>query len=143
TQFVKKGAGTHASRSTLMAGTVLSRNMDAAITRGMQIAAYLFGRDASTIRFLGGRFVSTDDGRSLDLFEVVQHAEAGEGVPEELRGPFQFENDYMRDLAIQTASNGCHVCEVEIDPETGKVAVVLFSAVDAVGRVINHAIVHG
>ena len=143
TQFVKKGAGTHASRSTLMAGTVLSRNMDAAIARGTCIAAHLLHRDESKIRFLGGCFVSIDDGRSLGLFDVAQRAETGEGVPEELRGPFQFENDYMRNLEIQTASNGCHVCEVEIDPETGKVEVVRFSAVDAVGRVINHAIVHG
>ena len=143
TQFVKKGAGTHASRSTLMAGTALSRNMDAAILRGTRIAAHLFGCDESQIRFLGGRFVSADDGRSLDLFEVVERAEAGRGVPEELRGPFQFENEYMRNLEIQTASNGCHICEIEIDRETGKVEVVRFSAVDAVGRVINHAIVHG
>jgi len=49
----------------------------------------------------------------------------------------------MRNLEIQTASNGCHICEIEIDRETGKVEVVRFSAVDAVGRVINHAIVHG
>ena len=62
-------------------------------------------------------------------------------MPEELRGPFQFENEYLRNLEIQTASNGCHVCEVEIDRETGKVEVTRFSAVDAVGRVINHAIV--
>jgi carbon-monoxide dehydrogenase large subunit len=73
----------------------------------------------------------------------VERAEAGHGVPEGLRGPFQFENEYLRNLEIQTASNGCHVCEVEIDRETGKVEVVRFSAVDAVGRVINHAIVHG
>jgi carbon-monoxide dehydrogenase large subunit len=143
TQFVKKGAGTHASRSTLMAGTVLSRNMDAAIGRGTRIAAHLFQRDESKIRFLGGRFLSADDGRSLDLFELVQRADTGEGVPEELRGPFLFENEYMRDLGIQTASNGCHVCEVEIDRETGKVEIARFSAVDAVGRVINHAIVDG
>ena len=58
TQFVKKGAGTHASRSTLMAGTALSRNMDAAILRGTRITAHLFGCDESQIRFLGGRFVS-------------------------------------------------------------------------------------
>ncbi len=144
TQFVKKGAGTHASRSTLMAGTVLSRNMDAAILRGTRIAAHTFGTsDEAKIRFLGSRFVSIDDGRSLDLFEVVQRAESGADLPDELRGPFQFENDYLRNLEIQTASNGCQVCEVEIDPETGRVTVVRFSAVDAVGRVINHAIVHG
>jgi carbon-monoxide dehydrogenase large subunit len=144
TEFVKSGAGTHASRSTLMAGTVLSRNMDAAILRGMQIAAHVFGAvDPANIRFRAGRFVSTDDGRSLSLSEVVQRAESGDGLPEELRGPFRFENEYLRDLKVQTASNGCQVCEVEIDRDTGSVEVVRFSAVDAVGRVINHSIVHG
>jgi carbon-monoxide dehydrogenase large subunit len=144
TQFVKKGAGTHASRSTLMAGTVLSRNMDAAIQRGTRIAAHLFdSRDAAKIRFVAPHFVSLEDGRSIGLFEIAARAEAGDGLPDELRGPLQFENDYLRDLTIQTASNGCQVCEVEIDPETGSVEVVRFSAVDAVGRVINHDIVHG
>jgi carbon-monoxide dehydrogenase large subunit len=144
TQFVKKGAGTHASRSTLMAGTVLSRNMDAAILRGTRIAAHFFGlRDVEKIRFVAPHFVSTVDGRSVGLFEVARRAESGEGLPDELRGPLQFENEYMRDLSIQTASNGCQVCEVEIDPDTGTVEVVRFSAVDAVGRVINHDIVHG
>jgi carbon-monoxide dehydrogenase large subunit len=143
TQFVKKGAGTHASRSTLMAGAVLSRNMDAAILRGTRLAAHVFGCDAAQIRFSGGRFVSTHADRSLDLFEIARRAESGDGVPEDLRGPLLFENEYMRNLEIDTASNGCHVCEVEIDSETGQVDVVRFSAVDAVGRVINHAIVHG
>jgi carbon-monoxide dehydrogenase large subunit len=144
TQFVKKGAGTHASRSTLMAGTVLSRNMDAAIERGTRIAAHLFNsRNVAQIHFVAPHFVSTEDGQSIGLFEIAQRAEAGDGLPDELRGPLQFENEYLRDPTIQTASNGCQVCEVEIDPDTGSVAVVRFSAVDAVGRVINHDIVHG
>jgi carbon-monoxide dehydrogenase large subunit len=138
TQFVKKGAGTHASRSTLMAGTVLSRNMDAAILRGTRIAAHVFGAsDEAKIRFLGGRFVSSNDGRSLDLFEVVQRAESDPDLPDELRGAFQFENDYLRNLEIQTASNGCHVCEVEIDPETGQLDIVGYVVVDDVGTVVN------
>jgi carbon-monoxide dehydrogenase large subunit len=143
TQFVKKGAGTHASRSTLMAGTVLSRNMDAAIGRGRRIAAHVFAVEESRVSLVEGRFVCAGSGSELDLFEVVRLAESAEELPAELRGVFQFENDYMRNLDIQTASNGCHVCEVEIDPETGHTCVVRFSAVDAVGRVINHAIVHG
>lgn len=143
TAFVKKGAGTHASRSTLMAGTVLSRNMDAALARARRIAAHTWKVDEVSVAYDDGRFVSADGRLSLGLFEVAHLAETSAELPDGLQGPLYFENEYLRDLDIHTASSGCHVCEVEIEPETGRVEFQRFSAVDAVGKVINPAIVHG
>ena len=88
-----------------------------------------------------GRGATTLTDRALDLFEVARIAASRHDLPEELRGPLRAESDETVNLA--SFPYGCHVCEVEVDPDTGFTEIVRYSAVDDVGRAVNPMIVHG
>jgi carbon-monoxide dehydrogenase large subunit len=77
----------------------------------------------------------------LGIFEVAAEALRRNALPEELRGPLAAESDETVNIA--SFPYGCHVCEVEVDPDTGVVEIVRYSAVDDVGRAVNPLIVHG
>ena len=93
------------------------------------------------IDFADGHFTVAGTDRSLDLFAVAAAAQDDSSLPEELRGPLAG----IGEVTSQVASfpHGFHVCEVEIDPETGAVEIVRYTAVDDVGRAVNPLIVHG
>jgi carbon-monoxide dehydrogenase large subunit len=93
------------------------------------------------IDFAAGRFEVKGTDRALGLFEVARAALERDDLPEELRGPLSGESDETVTLAA--FPYGCHVCEVEIDPETGETEIVRYSAVDDCGRAVNPLIVHG
>ena len=91
--------------------------------------------DAAAVTFEGGRFQVAGSGRSIGLFEVAATAvELAEGA---------LEASADITTPLPTFPNGCHVCEVEIDPETGAVTIARYAAVDDVGRVINPLLVDG
>ena len=130
TALVRDGVGTNASRSMVRAGTALAEAARAAVAAGRDTAARLLQAPPDAVSFSAGRYVVADGGRSVDLFEV---ARAAGGLNGERRN----------DSEALTYPNGCHVCEVEIDPETGAIAIAAFIAVDDVGRAINPTIVRG
>jgi carbon-monoxide dehydrogenase large subunit len=79
--------------------------------------------------------------RSLTLFEVARAAKERHDLPNELQGPLAAEHDeFIRGAGFPF---GCAVCEVEIDPDTGKTEIVRYTAIDDVGRAINPLILHG
>jgi carbon-monoxide dehydrogenase large subunit len=79
--------------------------------------------------------------RAIGIFEVARAALERADLPEELRGPLQGISDETVTLAA--FPYGCHVCEVEVDPDTGIVEIARYSAVDDCGRAVNPMIVHG
>jgi aerobic carbon-monoxide dehydrogenase large subunit len=79
--------------------------------------------------------------RSLGIFETAAQALRRNDLPDELRGPLAAESDETINLA--SFPYGCHVCEVEVDPDTGVVEIARYTAVDDVGRAVNPLIVHG
>jgi carbon-monoxide dehydrogenase large subunit len=79
--------------------------------------------------------------RSVELFAIAAAAETGDGLPEELRGPLQAACDEV--VPVAAFPFGAHVCEVEVDPDTGFVEIVRYAAVDDVGRAVNPLILHG
>jgi aerobic carbon-monoxide dehydrogenase large subunit len=141
TDRVEVGGGSHAGRSMRMAAIVIAQATDDIIAKGSQIAGHLLKAGNQEVAFAGGRF-SVDGGeRSVSLFEVAAAAQAGDAVPDNLRGALAAECDEtIREGAFPY---GCHVCEVEVDPETGAVEIVRYAAVDDVGRAVNPLIVHG
>ena len=132
---------TVASRSMMMAGSASALACDEAIRRGSAIAAHLLEAAASDIRFADGKFGIVGTDRSLHILDITARlAAAGElpaGVPAALSNVAKYIAPAM------SFPNGCHICEVEVDPDTGLVRVVRYTAVDDVGVILNQTIVEG
>jgi carbon-monoxide dehydrogenase large subunit len=92
------------------------------------------------VEFSGGRFSSPVADKSFDFFELAREADAGL-LPKELKAGLAVAAD--NEMHDPVFPNGCAICECEVDPETGEVAITRFAAVDDVGRCINPMIVHG
>jgi carbon-monoxide dehydrogenase large subunit len=128
---VPGGIPTVASRSTMMVGGAMGLAADEAIRKGKGFAGELLEAAAADIEYGGGEFRVAGTDRRVGWRELAQK-----------KGP---ELDTVASFAAPEMSfpNGCHVCEVEIDPETGVVAVVGYAAVDDVGNVVHETIVEG
>ncbi len=150
TDLVKIGNGSHSSRSMRLAGYLLGQARDQVLDKGKRVAAHLLETAVADIGFAGGRFTVAGTDRSLGLFEVAGAVAAGSGdLPGDLPGDLADELGGKLDGAAQIDKlltafpNGCHVCEVEIDPETGAARLTRYAGLDDVGRVINPLLVDG
>ncbi len=134
TDRVKTGGGTAGSRSTYMVAGAFRLSADQVIDKGKTLVAELLGEPREAIEFSDGMFRSAGSNKSLSIMETAAAARRdGEG----LGSGATFNHD------ISTFPNGCHVCEVEIDPDTGKVEVVRYLVVDDFGRIVNPMVVDG
>jgi carbon-monoxide dehydrogenase large subunit len=139
TDIVPVGGGSHSGRSMRMAGYTMGRATDAMIERGRAIAARLLHVEPTAITYAGAAF--TAGGTSVSLAETAAAAFALNDLPDELRGPLAAECDHL--FKDGGYPYGSAVAEVEIDPETGKVDLLRYAAIDDVGRAINPMILHG
>jgi len=141
TDIVKEGGGSHSARSMRLAGIVMGNASDLIVEKGKKIAAHMLETAEDDIAFAGGRFTVKGTDRSVGIFDVAAAAADGKSVPEDLRGPLAATADEtIKQLGFPY---GAHVCEVEIDPQTGNLDLVRYTAVDDVGRAINPMVVDG
>jgi aerobic carbon-monoxide dehydrogenase large subunit len=141
TDIVKEGGGSHSARSMRLAGIVMGNASDLIIEKGKKIAAHMLETAEDDIAFAGGRFTVKGTDRSVGIFEVAAAAANSKDLPEDLRGPLAATADEtIKQLGFPY---GAHVCEVEIDPQTGNLDLVRYTAVDDVGRAINPMVVDG
>jgi carbon-monoxide dehydrogenase large subunit len=141
TDVVPIGGGSHSARSMRMGGVVMGKASQAVIDKGSRIAAQVLETDPADVAFAEGRFMVKGTDRSIGLFEVARAARERNDLPEDLRGPLAADcEEFIRMAAFPF---GCAVCEVEIDPDTGHVEIVRYTALDDVGRAINPMILHG
>ncbi len=141
TDIVKEGGGSHSARSMRLAGIVMGNASDAVIEKGKKIAAHMLETAEDDIGFAAGRYTVKGTDRSVGIYDVARAAADGKALPEELRGPLGATADEtIRQLGFPY---GAHVCEVEIDPQTGKLDLVNYTCVDDVGRAINPMVVDG
>jgi carbon-monoxide dehydrogenase large subunit len=135
TDRVAFGMGSMGSRSTVIGGSALWRAADKVIVKGKKIAAHLLEAAAEDVEFADGRFVVAGTDRAVAIKEVAKAAFLPAKLPHDLEGGL-FETATFNPEQ-DTYPNGCHVCEIEVDPETGVVQVVDYAVVDDVGTVIN------
>jgi carbon-monoxide dehydrogenase large subunit len=138
---VPAGTPTVASRSMMLAGSATALACEAAIEKGRQLAAHYFEAAEPDVEFASGCFRVKGTDRAIGLLDLAAQAGALPGLPAELAGGLDSTAKFVSPQ--MSFPNGCHVSEVEIDPETGAVAVVGYAAVDDVGRVVHETIVEG
>src|SRR5262249_51539245 len=136
------GGGTGGSKSIMHSGTAIVEAAGKVITQGKEIASHVLEAAVGDIEFVHGRFVITGTDRSIGIMELAEKLRTGFDLPE--GAPRSLDVQHVSDgPGASTFPNGCHVCEVEIDPETGTVAVVNYVSVNDFGTVINPLVVEG
>jgi carbon-monoxide dehydrogenase large subunit len=119
----------------------MGKASDLVIEKSKKIASHLLETAEDDIAFAAGRFTVKGTDRHVGIFEVAAAAADGKSLPEDLRGPLDGSCD---ETILQLGfPYGAHVCEVEIDPQTGGLDLVRYTAVDDVGRAINPMVVDG
>ena len=140
-EAVPRGGGHGGARSLHMAGTALVKAIEGALAKGRVVAARLLQAAPETIEFADGRFVVHGTGRAIDLPAVAQAARDVANLPDGMAPGLDTQADNKTEMF--TFPNGCHVAEVEVDPETGAVTLVRYVAVDDFGRLINPMLTAG
>jgi len=140
TDIVSVGGGSHSGRSMRHAATVIAKGVPELIGKGKKVAALVLNAPVDKVDFNDGRFSSPTSNRSFDFLELAKEA-ARVALPPELKNGLAIAAD--NEMHDPVFPNGCAVCEVEIDPDTGQLDLTRYAAVDDVGRCINPMIVHG
>jgi carbon-monoxide dehydrogenase large subunit len=136
------GMGTYGSRSLAVGGSAMVKSMDKIIAKGKKIAAHLMEASVDDIEFKDGKFTVAGTDKEKSLTDISLAAYVPHNYPIEELEPGLDETSFY-DPKNFTFPGGCHVAEIEIDPDTGVISVENFVAVDDVGRVINPMIVEG
>ncbi len=139
---MSEGAGgSGGSRSAIASGGAILEASEAVIARGRRIAGHVLEAAAEDIEFAGGEFRVAGTDRSIDIMSLAAEARANPALPEDLAGGLGAKRSHK--TSPISFPNGCHVCEVEIDPDTGETAVERYTVVDDFGTVLNPLIVEG
>ena len=142
TDKVQFGMGTYGSRSGPVGLSAISIAADKVLAKGCRIAAHVLDVPADSVSFDDGNFVSPKSNRKLAFGEIALAAYNAHAFPTTEIEPGLKEGCFF-DPPNFTFPAGCHICEVEIDPDTGVVRVVDFAAVDDFGTLVNPMVVEG
>ncbi|MGA8961512.1 MAG: xanthine dehydrogenase family protein molybdopterin-binding subunit [Pseudolabrys sp.] len=136
------GGGSGGSRSVMFVSTALSESATIVIDRGKQVASHVLEASVRDIEFKAGRFTIAGTDRSIDLLDVAARLRAGLKLPDGV--PNSLDVDHVvKDPVPSAFPNGCHIAEVEVDPETGAANVVRYTAVNDLGTIVNPLLVEG
>jgi carbon-monoxide dehydrogenase large subunit len=135
------GRGTYASRSMTIGGSALRRAADDLLERGKKLAAHMLEAATDDIEFADGIYKVAGTDKAIPLIEVAKFSYHPMAVPIEfgvgLEGSGAFDGHHP------SFPNGCHICEVEIDPDTGQVRIDRYAVVDDIGVVLNPLLAEG
>jgi aerobic carbon-monoxide dehydrogenase large subunit len=136
------GGGTGGSRSMMNSGQAIVEAAGKAIEQGKQVASHALEASASDIEFKDGKFVVAGTDRAINIVELAQKVRSG-AIKLPPDGPQSLDVKHVSEGAPAAYPNGCHVCEVEIDPDTGNTEIVRYTAVNDFGTIINPLLVDG
>ncbi|MDP4593944.1 MAG: xanthine dehydrogenase family protein molybdopterin-binding subunit, partial [Beijerinckiaceae bacterium] len=125
------GAGTGGSKSIMNSGTAIFEASEKVVEKGKAIASHLLEAGVGDIEFNAGNFAIAGTDRSISIMEIAQKLNEGVSLPKD--APTSLDVDHLTDPGPATFPNGCHICEVEVDPETGITEVVKYSMVGDFG----------
>jgi carbon-monoxide dehydrogenase large subunit len=138
--LVRFGNGTGGSRSITASGQAVVEASALVVEKGKKAAAHFLEASEGDIEFANGRFTIAGTDRSIGIMELAERLREGK-MPEGM--PSSLDVDHATKEIASTFPNGCHVAEVEIDPETGVVTIVRYSGVNDFGTIVNPMIVAG
>ncbi|HXZ02267.1 MAG TPA: xanthine dehydrogenase family protein molybdopterin-binding subunit [Stellaceae bacterium] len=141
TDLVFHGRGTFGSRSASVGGAAFLGAAQKIIDKGKLIAGHLLETSVLDIEFADGRFAVRGTDRSIDLADVAMASFISQRMPRGVE--LGLDARAVVTPPGPTFPNGCHVCEVEIDPETGVARILRYAVVDDVGRVVNPLLLKG
>ena len=142
TAQVAIGRGTYGARSATVGGNALMAAADAIVEKGKALASAMMEADVADIEFKEGRYQVAGTDKSIALVDVAKATYAPMGpLPEKFGVGLEASGTYSANPPSHP--NGAHVCELEVDPETGEVRIDRYFVVDDLGRVLNPLIVKG
>ncbi len=141
TDALALGTGTMGSRSMTTGGSAIYLATDKIIEKGRVIAAHLLESAEIDVVFSAGEYSVLGTDRSVPLNDVVREAFLGQNLPQGVEAGFSESATFLASSA--NFPNGCHVCELEIDEETGDLEILRYSVVDDVGTIVNPLLIEG
>jgi carbon-monoxide dehydrogenase large subunit len=141
TDQVFYGEGTGGSRSATMGGSASLRATDKVIEKAAKIAAHAMKVDAADVKFMDGVFSSQRTNKTMTIKEIAADAQVPAKIPPDMEPGLSA--NAVHKTPVNNYPNGCHICEVEIDLDTGVTDIVRYSVVDDVGTVLNPMLLHG
>jgi len=135
------GGGTGGSKSIMASGAAILEASDIVIDKGKKIAAHVFETAVEDIVFEGGTFQVAGTDRTVTVTELAEQLRGGLDLPEDL--PRDLSVKHIFDAAPSAFPNGCHICELEVDPDTGVIEIDRYNMVNDFGTVVNPLLVEG
>jgi carbon-monoxide dehydrogenase large subunit len=135
------GGGTGGSRSIMQSGGAIVEASDLVIERGRQAASYFLEAAQADIEFARGRFTVAGTDRSIHIMDLVEMMRHAPNLPPDV--PHTLSVNHVFKGVPSAFPNGCHIAEVELDPETGAVDLVRYTSVNDFGVIINPLLVQG
>ncbi len=139
--LLQAGGGSGGSKSAMASGTALYEAGERVIEKAKLAASHILETDARDIRFANGQLNVVGTDRGLSIIELARTLATAPRLPADC--PTSLDVDYVHDAAPPTYPNGCHICEVELDPDTGFIEVVKYDMVGDFGTLLNAMIVEG
>jgi aerobic carbon-monoxide dehydrogenase large subunit len=141
TDQVSMGEGTGGSRSAELGGAAIYLCSDKIVEKGKKIAAHNLEAAETDIEFSDGTFTVAGTDKSIDIMEVAQASYSPNKIPADVEIGLDEMYSYLPDT--ETFPNGTHVCELEVDPDTGAIDILKYSVIDDVGVVVNPLLLKG
>jgi carbon-monoxide dehydrogenase large subunit len=141
TDKVANGEGTGGSRSAALGGSAVYLATEKIVTKAKAIAAHLLGAEAGEVNFADGLFTAPRSNRALTIGEIATESFNPPNLPDDMEPGLIAGATFTSKQ--QNFPNGCHICELEIDRDTGEVDILRYSVVDDVGTVMNPLLLEG